>query len=458
MCPTNLDDSFDIPPPPGYTCKLCGVRGQHYNTLCPLNREKTSLTQQRRNAYAAPSVGSTRETEPPIEADQRPARVRESSAESNRSRAGSNIRPKSDDTAALHAVHDASRSEHREKYRSQRRHRKAQKSFSPRSRGDGYVDQYRLSRSPAQERSWRSSNRERSSHRSSREGRERNIDASRRHGGRQHEMRRSPKESRSKQRSKRSRSRHSRTRDDRSYRDRSMSSVRPQRRHYDIDSRPSDHGRLRYNESDYGGDEEVWFDAPEHPIYQRSSEQPQTPLTGTRMNSMTPCPSEDTAGVDSGSVGESISRASPSAVAEADIFIRNFRNLQDSRNLQNQRNLQGQQSLKNQRNLENQRVLRDQIRNDLIDVACTQGMSTIMEHVCSDEDLYLYRDGNGALCRMVTNPPYSDEVVRLFAHRTNPIIHSKSKRAVASSFLDAPVESKFENCESSRRFQRDFEN
>ncbi|KAI4603024.1 hypothetical protein KJ359_005814 [Pestalotiopsis sp. 9143b] len=211
-------------------------------------------------------------------------------------------------------------------------------------------------------------------------------------------------------------------------------------------------------ESDYGGDEEVWFDAPEHPIYQRSSEQPQTPLTGTRMNSMTPCPSEDTAGVDSGSVGESISRASPSAVAEADIFIRNFRNLQDSRNLQNQRNLQDQQSLKNQRNLENQRVLRDQIRNDLIDVACTQGMSTIMEHVCSDEDLYLYRDGNGALCRMVTNPPYSDEVVRLFAHRTNPIIHSKSKRAVASSFLDAPVESKFENCESSRRFQRDFEN
>lgn len=48
VCPTNLDPSYDEPPPnPRYECFCCHVRGKHLTTLCPSNRKPNSLTQQR---------------------------------------------------------------------------------------------------------------------------------------------------------------------------------------------------------------------------------------------------------------------------------------------------------------------------------------------------------------------------------------------------------------------------
>lgn len=46
-CPTNLDPSYDRPPPPGYICYCCGAESKHPRTLCPENTMPTSLTQQR---------------------------------------------------------------------------------------------------------------------------------------------------------------------------------------------------------------------------------------------------------------------------------------------------------------------------------------------------------------------------------------------------------------------------
>ncbi|KXJ85492.1 hypothetical protein Micbo1qcDRAFT_209900 [Microdochium bolleyi] len=48
-CPTNLDPSYDVPPYRDYKCDICGARGEHFVTLCPRNREPTSLTRQRQD-------------------------------------------------------------------------------------------------------------------------------------------------------------------------------------------------------------------------------------------------------------------------------------------------------------------------------------------------------------------------------------------------------------------------
>lgn len=60
VCPTNLDPSYDVPPPnPTYECYCCGARGKHLTTLCPSNRNPNSLTQQRIRAGITTGEPST---------------------------------------------------------------------------------------------------------------------------------------------------------------------------------------------------------------------------------------------------------------------------------------------------------------------------------------------------------------------------------------------------------------
>lgn len=47
QCPTNLDPSFDPRPTGGYQCYCCGAKEKHLTTLCPLNENPDSVTQQR---------------------------------------------------------------------------------------------------------------------------------------------------------------------------------------------------------------------------------------------------------------------------------------------------------------------------------------------------------------------------------------------------------------------------
>ncbi|KAG6366835.1 hypothetical protein INS49_001016 [Diaporthe citri] len=47
QCPTNLDPSLDPKPTGGYQCYCCGAKEKHLTTLCPLNENPNSLTQQR---------------------------------------------------------------------------------------------------------------------------------------------------------------------------------------------------------------------------------------------------------------------------------------------------------------------------------------------------------------------------------------------------------------------------
>lgn len=48
VCPTNLDPAFDKPPHRTYYCPLCYLNGAHYKSLCPMNSDPFSLTQQRK--------------------------------------------------------------------------------------------------------------------------------------------------------------------------------------------------------------------------------------------------------------------------------------------------------------------------------------------------------------------------------------------------------------------------
>ncbi|KAK6957614.1 hypothetical protein Daesc_000401 [Daldinia eschscholtzii] len=56
LCPTNLDPSWDQPPPQSYRCEICKVSGKHFATLCPRNEYELSLTQQRLRIKARPKT------------------------------------------------------------------------------------------------------------------------------------------------------------------------------------------------------------------------------------------------------------------------------------------------------------------------------------------------------------------------------------------------------------------
>jgi hypothetical protein len=48
VCPTNLDPAFDRPPEAGYICEVCHVQGAHFKSLCPQNRDPSSIIMKRK--------------------------------------------------------------------------------------------------------------------------------------------------------------------------------------------------------------------------------------------------------------------------------------------------------------------------------------------------------------------------------------------------------------------------
>jgi hypothetical protein len=48
VCPTNMDPAYDRPPDNSYTCRICGARGKHFNSLCPENIDSHSIIQKRK--------------------------------------------------------------------------------------------------------------------------------------------------------------------------------------------------------------------------------------------------------------------------------------------------------------------------------------------------------------------------------------------------------------------------
>lgn len=51
-----MDPSFDWKPPKSYVCYLCKKKGQHHVSVCPLNLDPGSITQQRLRQKAKPDV------------------------------------------------------------------------------------------------------------------------------------------------------------------------------------------------------------------------------------------------------------------------------------------------------------------------------------------------------------------------------------------------------------------
>lgn len=93
--------------------------------------------------------------------------------------------------------------------------------------------------------------------------------------------------------------------------------------------------------------------------------------------------------------------------------------------------------------------LREQIREDMVQAACSREMSIILDKVCSEEDPPVSEHSNGGLRKNITSPPFCDEVVRLFANRPNPVIRVHSKRPLAAEFLDDDVHQMTKTGESS---------
>jgi len=48
VCPTNMDPTYDRPPPNDYECEICKARGQHFKSLCPKNTDPYSIIQKRK--------------------------------------------------------------------------------------------------------------------------------------------------------------------------------------------------------------------------------------------------------------------------------------------------------------------------------------------------------------------------------------------------------------------------
>jgi hypothetical protein len=48
VCPTNMDPTYDKPPPDDYKCEVCKARGKHFKSLCPWNTDPYSIIQKRK--------------------------------------------------------------------------------------------------------------------------------------------------------------------------------------------------------------------------------------------------------------------------------------------------------------------------------------------------------------------------------------------------------------------------
>lgn len=77
-------------------------------------------------------------------------------------------------------------------------------------------------------------------------------------------------------------------------------------------------------------------------------------------------------------------------------------------------------------------TLQGEIQENRTAAVCASELDAIVEEVCGDEDPNLVLDEHGRLCRVVTNPPFSEVVVQLFAGRVNPVINPRHKRKTAA--------------------------
>ncbi|KAI1877421.1 hypothetical protein JX265_003429 [Neoarthrinium moseri] len=82
-------------------------------------------------------------------------------------------------------------------------------------------------------------------------------------------------------------------------------------------------------------------------------------------------------------------------------------------------------------------ALREQIQDNGIESVCASELNKVVSQVCSEKDINLIEGDNSALYEMIANPPFSDEVVRLFCGRANPIICPRRQRPIALEFWRA---------------------
>ncbi|KAH8201283.1 hypothetical protein TruAng_004527 [Truncatella angustata] len=87
--------------------------------------------------------------------------------------------------------------------------------------------------------------------------------------------------------------------------------------------------------------------------------------------------------------------------------------------------------------------LQEQIRDDMVEAACSRVLDEIVDEVCGEEDALLFKDGNNVLCKKVTSPPFYEEVVRLFAKRPNPVVCPRPRRALVLEFWEDTVKEEF---------------
>jgi hypothetical protein len=83
-------------------------------------------------------------------------------------------------------------------------------------------------------------------------------------------------------------------------------------------------------------------------------------------------------------------------------------------------------------------ALGKQMQENSIAADCAAELDVIIKEICGDEDPNLMLDEHGTMCRVVTSPPFSDLVVRLFANRPNPVINPRRKRSTAVQ-VDAEI-------------------
>ncbi|ROW09476.1 hypothetical protein VMCG_02428 [Cytospora schulzeri] len=144
VCPTNLDPSYDRPPPnPAYECHCCGAHREHLTTLCPHNRNPDSLTQQRIRAgiiTREPTTSTASNSYRPVSSNSR-KREREPNASKSGIKTGSN-------RASRHSPPPAKRNRTRDERKHEslreRARRRSHKSYKPRGQSPATDSEYGL--------------------------------------------------------------------------------------------------------------------------------------------------------------------------------------------------------------------------------------------------------------------------------------------------------------------------
>ncbi|KAG9249240.1 hypothetical protein BJ878DRAFT_537463 [Calycina marina] len=85
VCPTNMDPSFDRPPNKTYQCTVCGKYGDHYKSVCFLNKDPLSINQKRKRVTEVAPLKRDRESFEKSTHDYTPRKRRSSPDNTSRS-------------------------------------------------------------------------------------------------------------------------------------------------------------------------------------------------------------------------------------------------------------------------------------------------------------------------------------------------------------------------------------